>query len=85
MKSKINATLKALGPAIFAVGVILALLLNIRVGAVTMGLGIALHLLGEGISLGVKGIWRRPVAVVIPMVIAVALVTVALLLPRSSL
>lgn len=77
--------MKALGPAIFALGVILALLINIRIGAVAMGLGIALHLLGDGISLGVKGMWRRPVAVIIPLVIAVALVTVALLLPRSSL
>lgn len=85
MKLRIESTMKVLGPAIFAVGVVLALLINIRVGAVTMGCGIALHLLGDGLSLGIKGIWRRPVAVVIPLVIAVALVTVALLLPRSSL
>ena len=74
-----------LGPALFTVGVVLALLINIQIGAVTVGFGIALHLLGDGLSLGIKGIWRRPVAVVIPLVIAVALVTVALLLPRSSL
>lgn len=77
--------MRAAGPALFALGVIVALLINIRIGAVTMGIGIALHLLGDGLSLGMKEIWRRPVAVVIPIIIAVALVTVALLLPRSSL
>jgi hypothetical protein len=28
--------------------------------------------------------WRRPVAVIAPLIIAVALITVAILLPRSS-
>ena len=85
MKSRIESLMHLLGPALFAAGVVLALLINIQIGAVTMGCGIALHLLGDGLSLGIKGMWRRPVAVVIPLVIAVALVTVALLLPRSSL
>jgi hypothetical protein len=85
VKSRAEDVMHLLGPALFTVGVVLALLINIQVGSVTMGLGIALHLLGDGIALGIKGIWRRPVAVVIPLVIAVALVTVALLLPRSSL
>lgn len=82
---KIRRGLSVVGPAVFVLGVLLALLAEIRFGAITMGIGIALHLLAEMIALGTKEIWRRPVAVIVPLAIAVALITVSLLLPRSSL
>lgn len=82
---KIRRGLSVIGPAVFLAGVLLALLIDIRFGAILMGIGIALHLLSEMIALGAKEIWHRPVAVIIPLAIAVALITVSLLLPRSSL
>ena len=71
-------------PALFALGIVFALAWNIRIGAIVMGAGIGVHLLSDGIESGMNEMRRRPVAVIIPLTIAVALITVALLLPRSS-
>jgi len=70
-----------LGPSLFLIGLIIALLSNIRFGTIIMGVGILLQVGADAIQRG----WRRPVAVIAPLIIAVALITVALLLPRSSI
>ena len=72
-------------PALFTLGVVLALAWNIRIGAIVMGCGIGMHLAADGMDSGIKGMRRRPVTVIIPLAIAVALITLALLLPRSSI
>ncbi len=69
-----------LGPSLFLIGLITSLSNNIRVGAIIMGAGIILQVGADAIRRG----WRRPVAVIAPLIIAVALITVALLLPGSS-
>lgn len=69
-----------LGPSLFLIGLIAALASNIRFGAIIMGAGIILQVGADAIHRG----WRRPVAVIAPLIIAVALITVALLLPGSS-
>ena len=74
-----------LAPGLFTIGIVLAMAWNIRIGAIVMGAGIGVHLLADGIESGMREMRRRPVAVIIPLAIAVALITVALLLPRSSL
>lgn len=72
-------------PAIFIIGAVLAIAWNVQVGSIVMGTGIGVHLLSDGFESGMREMRRRPVAVIIPLAIAVALITVALLLPRSSL
>jgi hypothetical protein len=76
----IGRGLSWLGPSLFLIGVIAALFSNIRYGAIIMGAGIILQVGADAIHRG----WRRPVAVIAPLIIAVALITVAILLPRSS-
>ena len=70
-----------IGPALFLLGTSIALLSNIQFGAIVMGVAIIFQVGADAIKRG----WRRPVAVVAPLIIAVALITVALLLPRSSI
>jgi hypothetical protein len=77
----IGRGLSWLAPSLFLLGVITSLLSNIRFGAIIMGASIVLQVGADAIKRG----WRRPVAVVAPLMIAVALITVAILLPRSSL
>lgn len=81
MMVAIGRGLSWLGPSLFLVGVITALFTNIRFGAIIMGVGIVFQVGADAIHRG----WRRPVAVIAPLIIAVALITVALLLPRSSI
>lgn len=69
-----------IGPALFLLGSMVALFSNIRYGAILMGIAITFQVGADAIRRG----WRRPVAVIAPLVIAVALITVAILLPRSS-
>lgn len=69
-----------IGPALFLLGSLVALFSNIRYGAILMGIAITFQVGADAIRRG----WRRPVAVIAPLVIAVALITVAILLPRSS-
>jgi predicted exporter len=77
----IKQGLSWLGPTLFFLGVITSLLSNIRYGSILMGVAIILQVGSDAITRG----WRRPVAVIAPLLIALALITVALLLPRSSL
>jgi len=81
MMVAIGRGLSWLGPSLFLIGLIIALLSNIRFGTIIMGVGILLQVGADAIQRG----WRRPVAVIAPLIIAVALITVALLLPRSSI
>jgi predicted exporter len=69
-----------IGPALFLLGSMVALFSNIRYGAILMGIAITFQVGADAIRRG----WRRPVAVIAPLVISVALITVAILLPRSS-
>lgn len=69
-----------IGPALFLLGSLVALFSNIRYGAILMGIAIIFQVGADAIRRG----WRRPVAVAAPLVIAVALITVAIILPRSS-
>lgn len=76
----IKQGLSWLGPAIFFAGILTSLVANIRYGSILMGIAIIFQVGSDAIARG----WRRPVAVIAPLLIAVALITVALLLPRSS-
>lgn len=69
-----------IGPTLFLLGSLVALFSNIRYGAILMGVAITFQVGADAVRRG----WRRPVAVIAPLVIAVALITVAILLPRSS-
>lgn len=81
MSESLQKSLSWSGPTIFVLGLLVALFSSIKVGAITMGLSIVLIVASDAMRHG----WRRPVAVIAPLIIAVALITVALLLPRSSL
>ena len=81
MSDSFRRALSWSGPLIFLLALLVALVSNIRVGAIMMGLSIILIVTADAMRRG----WRRPVAVIAPLIIAVALITVALLLPRSSL
>lgn len=81
MSESLQKSLSWSGPMIFVLGLLLALFSNIKVGAITMGLSIILIASSDAMRYG----WRRPVAIIAPLIVAVALITVALLLPRSSL
>jgi predicted exporter len=69
-----------LGPALFFLGIVTALFANVRYGSILMGVAIIFQVGSDALARG----WRRPVAVIAPLLIALALITVALLLPRSS-
>jgi predicted exporter len=76
----IKQGLKWLAPTLFLIGTLTSLIANIRYGSILMGIAIVFQVGSDAIARG----WRRPVAVIAPLLIAVALITVALLLPRSS-
>lgn len=76
----IKRGLSWLGPLLFFLGIVTSLFANIRYGSILMGIAIIFQVGSDAIARG----WRRPVAVIAPLIIAVALITVALLLPRSS-
>jgi predicted nucleic acid-binding Zn ribbon protein len=69
-----------LGLAAIALGFFLAIFVNVRYGAIAMGLGLGARTIVEILAQGE----RRRLQLMIPFIIAVALVTVALALPNSS-
>ena len=69
-----------LGLAAIALGFFLATFVNVRYGAIAMGLGLGARTIAEILAQGE----RRRLQLIIPLLIAVALVTVALALPNSS-
>lgn len=61
-------------------GILAGIFFNVRYGAISLGIGVGIKSLLE-----IPENWRRrPIEVVIPLAIAVALITIAILLPRSS-
>jgi predicted exporter len=76
----IKRGLRWLGPSLFFAALLTSLFANIRYGSILMGIAIIFQVGSDAFARG----WRRPVAVIAPLLIALALITVALLLPRSS-
>ena len=68
------------GLALLLLGIAIGLLSNIRVGAIIMGIGLGTRTIAEIMAEGE----RRRLQLILPLIIAVALVTVALALPQSS-
>ncbi len=71
---------RKVGVALLILGIVIGLLSNIRVGAITMGIGLGTRTIAEIMAEGE----RRRLQLILPLIIAVALVTVALALPQSS-
>jgi hypothetical protein len=69
-----------LGLAVILLGLFLAIFVNVRYGAISMGFGLGARTIAEILAQGEK----RRLQLIIPLIIAVALVTVALALPNSS-
>jgi hypothetical protein len=70
----------SIGYLFIVAGIFSGIFFNVRYGAISLGIG-----LGIKIALEIPENWRkRPIEVVIPLAIAVALITIAILLPRSS-
>jgi len=69
-----------LGLAVILLGIFLAIFVNVRYGAVAIGLGLGARTVAEMSAQGEK----RRLQLIIPLIIAVALVTVSLALPDSS-
>jgi hypothetical protein len=71
---------KSFGYALIAIGVISAIVLNVRFGALTLGLGLAVKSISD-----LPANWRRrPIEIVAPAAFALALIILAVALPRSS-
>ena len=71
---------RKIGLVMVLLGILIATFLNVRYGAIVMGLGLGARTVAEILAEGEK----RRLQMIIPLLIAVALVTVALALPQSS-
>lgn len=71
---------RKVGLALLILGIVIGLLSNIRVGAIAMGIGLGTRTIAEIMAEGE----RRRLPLILPLIFAVALVTVALALPQSS-